>query len=105
MVLGLATNFGTVLIAAVIIGIAIALWHPAALSVLSARLAERRGLALSIHGMGGNLGNASPCANMAPPLLVLGARLELRSAEGSREVPLEEFFRTNPRDLLRSPGR
>jgi MFS family permease len=58
VVLGLAPNYTVVLVAAVLVGIAIALWHPPALSVLSARLAEKRGLALSIHGMGGNLGNA-----------------------------------------------
>jgi MFS family permease len=58
MVLGLAGNYAAVLFAAVLIGISIALWHPPALSVLSARLAERRGMALSIHGMGGNLGNS-----------------------------------------------
>jgi MFS family permease len=57
-VLGLAPNYGTVFLAAILVGIGVALWHPPALSVLSARLAERRGLALSIHGMGGNLGNA-----------------------------------------------
>ncbi len=57
-VLGLAPNYPTVLMAATIVGVSIALWHPAALSVLSARLSERRGLALSVHGMGGNLGNA-----------------------------------------------
>ncbi|MFC1532448.1 MFS transporter [Thermodesulfobacteriota bacterium] len=58
VILGLAPNYGTVLLAAILVGISIALWHPPALSVLSARLAERRGLAISIHGMGGNLGNA-----------------------------------------------
>jgi MFS family permease len=57
-VLGLAPNYSVVLLAAILIGASIALWHPAALSVLSARLAERRGVALSMHGMGGNLGNA-----------------------------------------------
>jgi MFS family permease len=56
-VLGLARNYGAVLLAAILVGISIALWHPPALSVLSARLADRRGMALSIHGMGGNLGN------------------------------------------------
>ncbi len=40
----------------------------------------------------GNLGNASPCADTAPPLLVLQARLRLRSRSGEREVPLETFF-------------
>jgi MFS family permease len=57
-ILGFARGYGAVLFSATLIGISIALWHPAALSILSARLSERRGLALSIHGMGGNLGNA-----------------------------------------------
>lgn len=57
-VLGLAPNYGIVLLASVLVGISMALWHPSALSVLSYRLASRRGLALALHGMGGNLGNA-----------------------------------------------
>jgi MFS family permease len=56
--LGIASNYLVILVAAALIGISTALWHPPALSVVSARLSERRGLALSIHGMGGNLGNA-----------------------------------------------
>lgn len=42
--------------------------------------------------VGGNLGNASPAADTAPPLLVLGAEVELSTAEESRWVPLDEFF-------------
>ncbi len=57
IVLGLAPSYGVVLLAAVLVGIGIALWHPPVLSVLSSRLAAKRGLALSIHGMGGNVGN------------------------------------------------
>lgn len=40
----------------------------------------------------GNLCNASPAADTAPPLLAYGAQLNLISASGSRRVPLEEFF-------------
>jgi len=58
VVLGLAPNYGIVLLASILVGISTALWHPTALSVLSYRNASRRGLALSLHGMGGNLGNA-----------------------------------------------
>jgi CO/xanthine dehydrogenase FAD-binding subunit len=42
--------------------------------------------------VGGNLGNASPAADMAPPLLVLDAEVELASSRESRWVPLDEFF-------------
>jgi carbon-monoxide dehydrogenase medium subunit len=42
--------------------------------------------------VGGNLCNASPCAGMPPPLLVLDARVRLAGPEGEREIPLGEFF-------------
>jgi len=42
--------------------------------------------------VGGNLCNASPCADMAPPLLVHDARVRLESTDGAREMSLEEFF-------------
>lgn len=42
--------------------------------------------------VGGNLCNASPCADMATPLLVHEARLIIASPEGERELPLEDFF-------------
>ena len=58
LVLSIAPNYAIVLIGAGLVGVSTALWHPPALSVLSSRLAERRGLALAVHGMGGNLGNA-----------------------------------------------
>ncbi len=51
----------------------------------------------------GNLCNASPCADMAPPLLCLGAKLVLTSRRGSRELPLSEFF-TGPKRTVLEPG-
>jgi carbon-monoxide dehydrogenase medium subunit len=51
----------------------------------------------------GNLCNASPCADMAPPLLCLGARLILTSTRGSRELPLAQFF-TGPKQTALEPG-
>jgi len=44
--------------------------------------------------VGGNLGNASPAADTAPPLLALDAevRLTAASAEEARWVPLQDFF-------------
>ena len=40
----------------------------------------------------GNLMDASPAADLAPPLLVQDAVVELASAEGERSLPLSEFF-------------
>lgn len=42
--------------------------------------------------VGGNLCNASPCADMAPPLLVYDARVQLETSTKKRELPLETFF-------------
>ena len=46
--------------------------------------------------VGGNLCNASPASDMSPPLLVLGASVELACWQGgavqTRRVPLDQFF-------------
>lgn len=42
--------------------------------------------------VGGNLCNASPCMDMAPPLLALGASLRIQGPSGERIQPLESFF-------------
>lgn len=40
----------------------------------------------------GNIADASPAADMAPPLLVLDAEVGLASASGSRWIPLDRFM-------------
>jgi xanthine dehydrogenase small subunit len=40
----------------------------------------------------GNIANGSPIGDFPPALIVLGATVELRSATGTRTLPLENFF-------------
>lgn len=42
--------------------------------------------------VGGNLANASPAADLTPPLLALGAELELASRQATRRLPVEQLF-------------
>lgn len=53
--------------------------------------------------LGGNLANASPAADTAPPLLVAGAGAVVASPHGERTVPLEEFF-LGPGSTVLGPG-
>ncbi len=67
----------------------IALKAPAlhdAISILGSVQIRNRGT------LGGNLCNASPAADTAPPLLVHGAEVTAASTEGSRTMPLKELF-------------
>src|SRR5712671_5483519 len=54
------------------VGIGNSLWHPTAIPTLAQRFPDRKGLVLSLHGMGGNVGDA-----IAP--LVVGAALAVFS--------------------------
>ncbi|MDD5014554.1 MAG: FAD binding domain-containing protein [Atribacterota bacterium] len=42
--------------------------------------------------IGGNIVNASPAADLLPPLIALRAKVELTSGKGKRLLPLEEFL-------------
>ena len=42
--------------------------------------------------LGGNIANASPIADMPPVLLVLGAKLRLRTKAASRTLELDDFY-------------
>jgi CO/xanthine dehydrogenase FAD-binding subunit len=53
--------------------------------------------------IGGNLCNASPAADGVPPLLALGAEVELASTAGTRRLALAEFLQGPRRTALR-PG-
>ncbi len=42
--------------------------------------------------IGGNIANGSPIGDGMPPLIALGAEIILRSASGTRRLPLENYF-------------
>ncbi len=53
--------------------------------------------------VGGNLCNASPSADLAPPLIALGATVQLVGQHGERELLLEDFF-LGPGQSALAPG-
>ena len=57
----------------------------------------------SMATMGGNICNASPSADTAPPLLVLQAQVVLVSAHGERTIDLRDFF-IGPGETVLQPG-
>lgn len=79
-------------------------WAAIAEADLPPALAALQQAALQIGGrqiqnagtIGGNLCNASPAADGVPPLLVLGAEVELASPRGAKRMALEAFI-TGPR--------
>jgi len=52
--------------------------------------------------VGGNLCNASPSADMSPPLMALNARAVIVGANGERVVSLDEFFVGPGKSVLQS---
>jgi len=84
IVLGAGTTIATLLTDPLIAQHAAALRQAAA--VFASPLVRNRAT------LGGNLADASPAADTAPPLLVLDAEVELTSRSGTRYVPMEAFI-------------
>jgi MFS family permease len=51
-------SYAMLLICIALVGFGNSLWHPTAIPTLGSRYPERKGLVLSLHGMGGNVGDA-----------------------------------------------
>ena len=56
----------------------------------------------NIATIGGNLCNASPAADTAPPLMIYEAKLKLISIDGERTIPITKFFKGPRKTELRS---
>ncbi len=72
LLIGFTHSYWLLLVCIALVGVGNNLWHPTAIPTLARRFPERKGLVLSIHGMGGNLGDA-----LAP--LAIGALLTMFS--------------------------
>jgi len=72
LLIGFTHSYVMLLICIALVGFGNSLWHPTAIPTLGQRYPERKGLVLSLHGMGGNVGDA-----IAP--LVIGAALAVFS--------------------------
>ena len=68
LLIGFTHSYPMLLVCIALVGFGNSLWHPTAIPTLARRYPERKGLVLSLHGMGGNVGDA-----IAP--LVIGAAL------------------------------
>ena len=68
LLIGFSHSYAALLLCVSLVGIGNNLWHPTAIPTLGHRYPERKGLVLSLHGMGGNVGDA-----LAP--LAVGALL------------------------------
>ena len=58
LLMGFSHGYWMLLACVALVGFGNSLWHPTAIPTLARRFPERKGLVLSIHGMGGNVGEA-----------------------------------------------
>lgn len=76
---------------------------PPAFDALRAAASEVGGWQIQVAGtIAGNLCNASPAADGAPPLMVLDAQVEIACPAGLRRLPLTDFLRGPRRTDLRA---
>ena len=122
LLMGFAHSYLMLLGCVMLVGFGNSLWHPTAIPTLARRFPERKGLVLSLHSMGGNVGDAiAPLAvgallsvltwrqavvlNVAPGILIallifvflgtmqLGAR---KAAPTAGTQSLRDYFRGLP---------
>jgi len=125
LLMGFSHGYLMLLGCVALVGFGNSLWHPTAIPTLARRFPERKGLVLSLHGMGGNVGDAlAPIAigallsvltwrqvvvlNVAPGLVMsllillflgtvrLGPKSEKRVDDDHEHQSLREYFRGVP---------
>jgi MFS family permease len=132
LLMGFAHSYLMLLGCVALVGFGNSLWHPTAIPTLARRFPERKGLVLSLHSMGGNVGDAiAPVVigsllavlswrevivlNVAPGIVIAllifvflgtmrlsGKKREASGAQG-RTQPLADYWSGLP-ELFRSRG-
>jgi MFS family permease len=74
LLMGFSHGYLMLLGCVALVGFGNSLWHPTAIPTLARRFPERKGLVLSLHGMGGNLGDALAPIAVGSLLAVLSWR-------------------------------
>ena len=125
LLMGFSHGYLMLLACVALVGFGNSLWHPTAIPTLARRFPDRKGLVLSLHGMGGNAGDAlAPLAigsllavltwrevvilNVMPGLVMsllllvflgtirLGAKRKAAAEEEGERQSLKEYFRGVP---------
>ena len=124
LLMGFTHSYWTLLACAGLVGIGNNFWHPTAIPLLARSFPQRKGFVVSIHGMGGNVGDAlAPLAagfllaamswrnvvvvNIVPGILMACAilffvgRLNLDNDSGTArmQMPFAKGFRARLQDL------
>jgi MFS family permease len=125
LLMGFSHGYLMLLACVALVGFGNSLWHPTAIPTLARRFPERKGLVLSLHGMGGNVGDAlAPLAvgsllafltwrevvvlNVIPGLVIsmlmlvflgtlrIGPKGRANAAEDGERQSLRDYFRGVP---------
>lgn len=131
LLMGFTHSYLMLLGCVVLVGVGNSLWHPTAIPTLAQRFPARKGFVLSLHGMGGNVGDAlAPLVvgallavftwrevvalNVLPGLVMsvlilamlgtlsLGSRARKAASSGAREGQSWASYRQGLRDLMRN---
>ena len=90
LLLSFTNNYWMMLACVALVGVGNNLWHPTAIPTLGQLYPERKGLVLSVHGMGGNVGEALAPLAIGTLLAVLRRHLVNARTEQVHEPSLRD---------------
>ena len=100
LLIGFTHSYAMLLVCVALVGFGNSLWHPTAIPTLGRRYPERKGLVLSIHGMGGNVGDAIAPIVIGAALAVLHLARSGDAEPGSRDRSRAAAVRVPRHDAL-----